>query len=72
MTRKLILTEAVLTSIPGLAASGLSRDEIAERLGCKLSTLRVRCCQERIRLPSGSRSARRPWRCSIQRLMPRG
>ena len=36
MTRKLILTKAVLASIPELVASGLSRDEIAERLGCKL------------------------------------
>jgi hypothetical protein len=51
MTRKLILTKAVLVSIPELVASGLSRNEIAERRGCKLSTLKVRCCQERIRLP---------------------
>jgi hypothetical protein len=55
MTRKLILTKPVLASIPELVASGLSRDEIAERLGCKLSTLNVRCCQERIRLPSSRR-----------------
>ena len=51
MSRKLILTKAALASIPELVASGLSRNEIAERLGCKLSTLKVRCSQERIRLP---------------------
>ena len=51
MGRKLILTKAALASIPELVASGLSRNEIAERLGCKLSTLKVRCSQERIRLP---------------------
>ena len=59
MTRKLILTKAVLASIPELVASGLSRDEIAERLGCKLSTLKVRCCQERIRLPRRPRGPRK-------------
>jgi hypothetical protein len=47
MTRKLILTKAVLTSIPELVVSGLSRKEIAERFGCKLSTLEVRCCMTR-------------------------
>jgi hypothetical protein len=45
------LTKAALASIPELVASGLSRNEIAERLGCKHSTLKVRCCQKRIRLP---------------------
>ena len=59
MTRKTILTKAVLASIPELVASGLSRDEIAERLGCKLSTLKVRCCQERIRLPRRPRGPRK-------------
>jgi len=59
MTRKLILTKAVLASIPELVASGLSRNEIAERLGCKLSTLKVRCCQERIQLPCRSRGPRK-------------
>jgi hypothetical protein len=50
MSRKFILTKAVLARIPELVASGLSRSEIAERLGCKLSTPKVRCSQERIRL----------------------
>jgi hypothetical protein len=45
MSRKLILTKAALASIPELVASGLSRNEIAERLGCKPSTLKVRCSQ---------------------------
>jgi hypothetical protein len=60
MSRKLILTKAVLASIPELVASGLSRSEIAERLGCKLSTLKVRCSQERIRLPRRRRGPRKP------------
>jgi hypothetical protein len=59
MTRKFILTKAVVASIPELVASGLSRDEIAERLGCKLSTLKVRCFQERIRLPRRPRGPRK-------------
>jgi len=59
MTRKLILTKVVLASIPDLVASGWSRNEIAERLGCKLSTLKVRCCQELIPLPRRLRGARK-------------
>ena len=59
MSRKLILTKAVLASIPELVAYGLSRNEIAERLGCKLSTLKVRCSQERIRLPRRRRGPRK-------------
>ena len=59
MSRKLILTKAVLASIPELVASGLSRNEIAERLGCKPSTLKVRCCQERIQLPCRPRGRRK-------------
>jgi len=58
MSRKLILTKAVLASIPELVASGLSRNEIAERLGCKLSTLKVYCSQERIRLSRRCRGPR--------------
>jgi hypothetical protein len=60
MTRKMILTKAVLASIPELAASGLNRREIAEHLGCKLSTLKVRCCQERIPLPNDRRRGTGP------------
>ena len=59
MTRKLILTKPVLASIPELVASGLSRNDIADRLGCKLSTLKVRCSQERIRLPQRPRGPRK-------------
>jgi hypothetical protein len=55
---RFILTKAVLASIPELVASGLSLNEIAERLGCKLSTLKVRCYQERIPLPCRRRGPR--------------
>src|SRR6185503_11891598 len=60
MTSKSVLTKAVLATIPELVASGLSRTEIAERLGCKLSTLKVRCSQERIRLPRRPRVRKLP------------
>ena len=68
MTRKLILTKAALASIPELVASGLSRDEIAERLGCKLSTLNVRCCQERIRLPNSPKQGPKPPKTKTRRI----
>jgi hypothetical protein len=55
---KIILTKAVLARIPELVAYGLSRSEIAERLGCKLSTLKVRCSQERIQLSRPRRGPR--------------
>ena len=60
MTSKPVLTKAALATIPELVASGLSRNEIAERLGCKLSTLKVRCSQERIRLPRRPRGRKLP------------
>lgn len=41
---KLILTREVLASIPAMVRDeGLSRDEIAERLGVTVGTLQVRC-----------------------------
>jgi hypothetical protein len=58
LAMKRILTKPVLATIPDLAASGLNRHEIAARLGCKLSTLKVRCSQEHIRLPAGPRGRR--------------
>jgi len=58
LAMKRILTKPVLATIPDLAASGLNRHEIAARLGCKLSTLKVRCSQERVRLPAGPRGRR--------------
>lgn len=47
---KNILTQAVLAKIPAMVASGLNRSAIAEQLGCKMSTLQVRCSQNGIRL----------------------
>ena len=58
LAMKRILTKPVLATIPDLAASGLNRHEIAAWLGCKLSTLKVRCSQERVRLPAGPRGRR--------------
>jgi hypothetical protein len=58
-TRRKILTKAVLATIPALVDGGLTAYEIAEELGCKITTLRVRCSQEKISLRGpGSRSER--------------
>jgi hypothetical protein len=50
MTRRAILTPQVLAGIPALIAQGMGRAEIAERLGCKQSTLQVRCSNAGISL----------------------
>lgn len=43
MTRRAILTPQVLAGIPALIEQGLRKADIAELLGCKASTLQVRC-----------------------------
>ena len=48
--RPVILTEAVLASIPMLVEQGLNTQAIAARLGCTVGTLKVRCSQARISL----------------------
>ena len=45
-----ILTKEVLTSIPVLVHQGMDAEAIAARLGCKVSTLKVRCSQAQISL----------------------
>ena len=45
-----ILTKEVLTSIPVLVQQGMDAEAIAARLGCKVSTLKVRCSQAQISL----------------------
>lgn len=45
-----ILTKDVLARIPAMVANGANRTQIAAMLGCKLSTLQVRCSQRGIRL----------------------
>src|SRR5581483_190223 len=59
MGRK-ILTKAVLATIPEMVErGGMRADDIAEKLGCNLGTLKVRCSQARISLrPPGSRRGR--------------
>jgi hypothetical protein len=58
--RRTILTKAVLATIPEMVERrGMRAHDIAERLGCKISTLKVRCSQARISLrPPGSRHGR--------------
>src|SRR5438876_4364151 len=50
MTRRAILTPQVLAGIPALIAQGLRRGDIARQLGCKESTLQVRCSNAGISL----------------------
>ena len=59
MGRK-ILTKAVLATIPEMVErSGMRADDIAEKLGCNIGTLKVRCSQAKISLrPPGSRRGR--------------
>ena len=59
MGRK-ILTKAVLATSPEMVArGGMRADDIAEKLGCNLGTLKVRCSQAKISLrPPGSRRGR--------------
>ena len=45
-----VLTKQVLAGVPALVAQGMKPEAIASQLGCKLSTLKVRCSQERISL----------------------
>jgi len=58
--RRIILTKAVLATIPEMVEQrGMRTHEIAEKLGCKVSTLKVRCSQARISLrPAGGRHGR--------------
>jgi hypothetical protein len=45
-----ILTQSVLATIPAMVARGMSREQIAAQLGCKVPTLQVRCSQSKISL----------------------
>jgi len=58
--RRRILTKAVLATIPEMVEQrGMRAHDIAKTLGCKISTLKVRCSQARISLrPPGSRGGR--------------
>src|SRR4029079_18694634 len=55
-----ILTKAVLAATPEMfERGGMRADDIAEKLGCNLGTLKVRCSQAKISLrPPGSRRGR--------------
>ena len=48
--RRFILTKDLLAGVPVLVAKGMNAPAIADRLGCKLGTLRVRCSQAGISL----------------------
>src|SRR4051812_16979985 len=50
MARTAILTQEVLAGVPALVEQGLHKGDIAERLGCKESTLVVRCSMAGISL----------------------
>jgi hypothetical protein len=65
MTKRAILTPQVLAGIPTLIEQGLRKADIAELLGCKASTLQVRCSvagislrgTKRMKLPTGDQVA---------------
>ena len=48
--RRPVLTKDVMARIPVLVQQGLDAEAIAARLGCNVSTLRVRCSQSQISL----------------------
>ena len=48
--RRPVLTKDVMARIPVLVQQGLDAEAIAARLGCNVSTLRVRCSQAQISL----------------------
>jgi hypothetical protein len=52
MPRKKILTQAIIPEIEKWLQEGLKPLEIAEKIGCTIGTLRVRCSQLRISLRS--------------------
>jgi hypothetical protein len=49
-TRPTKFSSVVLSEIAGLIQQGMSAEEIAERIGCKVGSLRVRCSQHGISL----------------------
>jgi hypothetical protein len=65
-----IFSALTLSLIKSYVAEGLGAKEIADRIGCKVGTLRVKCSQNRISLrrsipPPGSSNANRPRRLVI-------
>jgi hypothetical protein len=57
-----ILTKDVMATMPLLVAQGMKSVQIAEQLGVKIGTLKVRCSQEKISLrrPGIPRPVRQP------------
>ena len=66
--RPRIFTPQVFSQISSLVDQGLGAPEIAERIGCKLGSLRVRCSQHGISLRRRSRSMPASERKPQQRL----
>ena len=60
--RKPIFTDAVLALIPTLVAQNVPPAEIAERVGCTLGTLKVRCSEFKISLRTSDWRDRRKQR----------
>ncbi len=55
--QRFIFSPAVFSQVERLVAQGLSAAQIAERIGCKLGSLRVKCSQHGISL----RHSKRPF-----------
>jgi len=56
-SQRFIFSPAVFSQVERLIAQGLSAAQIAERIGCKLGSLRVKCSQHGISL----RHSKRPF-----------
>jgi hypothetical protein len=62
-----MFTDAVIAALPGMVARGMTLDQMADEIGCTVSTLRVRCSQLKISLQgmSGRRGPIQPNTCRV-------
>jgi hypothetical protein len=65
-----IFSPAVFSQISGLVDQGLSAAEIAEKIGCKLGSLRVKCSQNGISLRRLNASGARPSQSKLMVSVP--
>jgi hypothetical protein len=72
MSKSKIFTPAVLAEVARLVAQGRTKQDIAEQLGCKQSSLTTVCSVNRISLrrPNGSRKPRKPPKVEIALQVP--
>ena len=66
--RKRIFTDEVFALIQQLVAQDVRTDQIAERIGCKVTSLKVVCSQRKIslRTPSGRKKEPKVLPCAVE------